>query len=115
MEKGRNKKRPDKLSLSEIEAAKFLVQLSSGDFEEDQNSNNNSNSYSVSHNNKVDSGGDVVSSSTISAPATVLSDSAESFVARTNKRYRYVNIEELYRVTSPLPPVKAKMIKRRKS
>jgi len=107
MEKGRNKKRPVKLSLSEIEAAKFLVQLSSGDFEEDQNSNNNSNSYSVSHNDKVDSGGDVLSSS------TVLSDS-ESCVARTNKRYRYVNIEELYRVTSPLPPVKAKMIKRRK-
>jgi hypothetical protein len=109
MEKGRNKKRPVKLSLSEIEAAKFLVQLSSGDFEEDQNSNNNSNSnsYSVSHNNKVDSGGDVLS------PCTVLSDS-ESCVARTNKRYRYVNIEELYRVTSPLPPVKAKMIKRRK-
>ncbi|KEH31291.1 hypothetical protein MtrunA17_Chr4g0051111 [Medicago truncatula] len=106
MEKGRNKKRPVKLSLSEIEAAKFLVQLSSGDFEEDQNSNNNSNSYSVSH-NKVDSGGDVVSSS------TVLSDS-ESCFARTNKRYRYVNIDELYRATSPLPPVKARMIKRRK-
>lgn len=108
MEKGRNKKRPVKLSLSEIEAAKFLVQLSSGDFEEDQNSNNNSNSnsYSVSH-NKVDSGGDAVSSS------TVLSDS-ESCVARTNKRYRYVNIDELYRATSPLPPVKARMIKRRK-
>jgi hypothetical protein len=79
----------------------------------------------ISHNNnKVDySVGDVVSSSSttssISAAAvSVLSESEdddESLFSRRNKRYRYVN-EDLYKVTSPLPVVKAKnkMIKRKK-
>jgi hypothetical protein len=78
----------------------------------------------ISHNNKVDysGGGDVVSSSStssIAAAVTVLSESQddddESLFSRRNKRYRYVN-EDLYKVTSPLPVVKAKnkMIKRKK-
>lgn len=118
MEKGTKTERrsPVKLSLSEIEAAKLLIQLSSGDSEQDRNSNNNSNSYSVNHDNKVDS--EYVSSSSISAqPAvTEMSDSEddERCFPRRKKRYRYVN-EELYRVTSPLPAIdKAKIIKRRR-
>ncbi|KAL5054620.1 hypothetical protein RYX36_035302 [Vicia faba] len=119
MENGTTTKRraPVKLSLPEIEAAKLLIQLSSGDSEQDRNSNNNSNSYSVNHENKVDSEY-VLSSSSISAQpvATEMSDSEEDerLFPRRKKRYRYVN-QELYRVTSPLPAIdKGKIIKRRR-
>ncbi|TKY59561.1 hypothetical protein E2542_SST16651 [Spatholobus suberectus] len=97
--------KPIPFSQSEIEAAKQLIQLSSGDSEEDHHSSNNSCSYSVvqgkpRHPAKVDSGGDVSS-----VAATTVESEDENF-ARTNKRYRC--IKDLYSVTAPVPTVKSK-------
>ncbi|QCD84032.1 hypothetical protein DEO72_LG2g4382 [Vigna unguiculata] len=97
--------KPITFSHSEIEAAKQLIQLSSGDSEEDHQSSNNSCSYSVvqgkPRQSKVDSGGDVSS-----VAETAVDSQDESFAATTTKRYRCV--KDLYSVTEPVPATKAK-------
>ncbi|KAK7363217.1 hypothetical protein VNO77_05350 [Canavalia gladiata] len=96
--------KPIPLSQSEIKAAKQLIQLSSGDSEEDQHSSSNSCSYNMvqgkPHHTKVNSGGDVSS-----VAATTVESEDESF-SSTNKRYRY--IKDLYSVTVPMSTVKVK-------
>ncbi|KAH1250372.1 hypothetical protein GmHk_05G013537 [Glycine max] len=101
---------PQKLipfSQSEIEAAKQLIQLSSGDSEEDHHSSNSNNSCSYSvvqgkppYQSKVDSGGDV------SSVATTTAESEDESFARKNKRYR--SIKDLYSVTTPVVKAKRK-------
>ncbi|KAG5029144.1 hypothetical protein JHK85_013101 [Glycine max] len=103
-------KNPQKLipfSQSEIEAAKQLIQLSSGDSEEDHHSSNSNNSCSYSvvqgkppYQSKVDSGGDV------SSVATTTAESEDESFARKNKRYRC--IKDLYSVTTPVVKAKRK-------
>ncbi|KAG4398628.1 hypothetical protein AAZX31_08G075300 [Glycine max] len=97
---------PIPFSQSEIEAAKQLIQLSSGDSEEDHHSSSNSCSYSVvqgkpPQQSKVDSGGDVSSV----AVTTAVESEDESF-ARKNKRYRC--IKDLYSATTPVVKAKRK-------
>ncbi|CAJ1935948.1 unnamed protein product [Sphenostylis stenocarpa] len=103
--------KPITFSHSEIEAAKQLIQLSSGDSEEDHHSSNNSCSYSVvqgkPHQSRVDSGGDV------SSVAETTVDSQDESFASTNKRYRC--IKDLYSVTAPVPAVKAKKKRNKKT
>lgn len=103
--KNKNTDRAGNLSLSEIEAANLLIQLSSEDSKEDRHnscsSNSNSCSYSV-----VQGSGDV--SSSWSASIEAVAEFEDEGFAR-KKRYR--SIEELYSVTTPLL---AKTMKRRK-
>ena len=95
-----------KFSKREIDAARQLIQLSSGDSEEDGSSND---SYSVEQSSNVNgSGSDVVTS-------IEEADDEEGLGLgrRRNKRYRYV--EDLYNVTKPLPVVNPKKSRGRRS
>ncbi|KAK7400253.1 hypothetical protein VNO78_11456 [Psophocarpus tetragonolobus] len=104
---------PITFSQSEIEAAKQLIQLSSGDSEEDHCSSNNSYScsYSYSNSNSYSYSYSVVQgkpqhNNLHSAPDfSSVADSQDQTFARTTKRYRC--IQDLYTVTSPLPAAKS--------
>ncbi|KAL2343741.1 hypothetical protein Fmac_005026 [Flemingia macrophylla] len=103
--------KPVTFSQSEIEAAKQLIQLSSGDSEElDHCSSNNSCSYSVVQGNKQPHNPES-SCGDVSSLALESQQHDDSF-SRTNKRYRY--LKDLYSVTAPLPTVKSKKKKKKK-
>ncbi|KAK7266569.1 hypothetical protein RIF29_19218 [Crotalaria pallida] len=89
---------------------KLLIQLSSGDYsEEDHHSSNNSCSYNVvqgkQHSYKVDStDSDEVASSIIAAATTTTTNAKDKFFARMKKKkIRYCCMEDLYRITELVP------------
>ncbi|KAI4296286.1 hypothetical protein L6164_036255 [Bauhinia variegata] len=101
--KNKSAQKPVTFSDSEIEVAKQLIQLSSGDSDVHNDEDSTNNNYSVlqrtsqGKQSRVDSGEVTYSA----AMDNILAEAEDETFPRRNKRYRY--IEDLYSVTQLLP------------